>query len=278
MSNDLTGKHAVYYQTSAHLRAKHEQTQVISGRQFHAWALSQIPIQPAMHVLDAGCGWGRFTWHLVDHYGIAPANIVCTDVSSGMLGSVQAEAQRKNSWVKLCTCEIEALPFEAGQFDLVMANHVLYHVASLATGLSELARMLRPQGYFLATTNSENVRVTIIELHYAALRELGIDYEPEPPSSFSMESGVQPLEAIFGEVNVCYFADESIYPRVDDFVAQYRNIGRYRNFIARADIAQKVKDKLPRVFKELAQAEVDQEGELRVPSLMGAFVCREPRI
>ena len=273
---DPDGKHSPYYTTGAYLRAKHEQTHFVSGRQFQAWALGLLPILPSMHVLDAGCGWGRFTWQLIEAHSVPAANIVCADLSTAMLSMVHDESKRRNAPVKFCAGEIEALPFQPGRFDLVMANHVLYHLSSMATGLRELARLMKPQGYFLATTNSENIRVTIIELHYQALRLLGVSYEPEPPSSFSMESGAQHLSHVFREVNVFYFEDASVYQNVNDFVNMYLNIGRYRNFLAREDIPQATKEELPGVYKQLVQEIFDREGELRIPVLMGAFVCQKP--
>lgn len=41
------------------------------------------------------------------------------------------------------------LPFEAGAFDLVTAFGVLHHVPNVTTVIQELARVVRPQGFFL---------------------------------------------------------------------------------------------------------------------------------
>ncbi len=48
--------------------------------------------------------------------------------------------------------DIEAIPFEDGYFDWVIANHVLEHVSSLERATREIARVLSPSGTALLQT------------------------------------------------------------------------------------------------------------------------------
>ena len=48
--------------------------------------------------------------------------------------------------------DVEALPFEAGSFDLVICNHVLEHVADPVRALKEFHRCLGPDGVLIAQT------------------------------------------------------------------------------------------------------------------------------
>src|SRR5205823_13608729 len=50
--------------------------------------------------------------------------------------------------------DVQALPFADGEFDLVVAAWMLYHVPDLDRGLAEIARVLRPGGVLVAATNS----------------------------------------------------------------------------------------------------------------------------
>src|SRR5262245_7517656 len=79
-----TGKDTDYYRSAVFLREKHLRTHVTSGRLFHAWALDLIPFAASDTILDAGCGWGRFTWHLIDAGTISAANLLCADLSLKM--------------------------------------------------------------------------------------------------------------------------------------------------------------------------------------------------
>ena len=42
--------------------------------------------------------------------------------------------------------DAQSIPYEKDSFDAVIANHMLYHVPDLARTLSEIRRVLRPEG------------------------------------------------------------------------------------------------------------------------------------
>ncbi len=161
-------------------------------------------------------------------------------------------------------------PFKNQVFDGVLANHVLYHLNDISRGVREIARVLSPTGWLLATTNSEKIHPTIIKFHYRALDELKIPYTPELPSPFSMENGVEYLRGTFHEVERHYFEDEAEYKSADDFVATYLTIGRYRNLLLRDDVDTETKLRVPSTVRRLAKELISNQG-LRTPILMGAL-------
>ncbi len=48
--------------------------------------------------------------------------------------------------------DMQSMPFEAGTFDLLLANHVLEHVDALDLALAEIHRVLKPGGYAVLQT------------------------------------------------------------------------------------------------------------------------------
>ncbi len=265
-----------YYANGEHLRAKHRLAHMESGRSFPHWALDLVPLHANGQYLDAGAGWGRFTWAMVDDYDIGLNQIIASDYSTGMLRTARAEAVGRGHRLNVCTADIAALPIQSRRFDGVLANHVLYHVTDLALGIDELARVLNRDGWLLATTNSDRVRVPLIELHYRALDALGIVYTPEPPSPFSMDNGAVLLQVSFRNVQVHIYEDEVIYADADQLASTYVNMGRYHNVMASDNEKLDVKDGLLPTFKQLAADLIRQEGVLHAPGLMCAFVCTEP--
>lgn len=265
-----------YYATGEHLRAKHALIQNQSGRTVETWALKHISIDPSAHILDAGCGWGRFSWPLLENHTMPAANLVCADVSLGMVQSAAQEGARRGYRPQFVTCGIEALPFPERCFDGVMANYVLYHVTPLAQGVRELARILKPDGWLLIAAHGI-VKVPVIELHYQALDRLGIHYEQEEPGSFDLANGATILENSFGHIERHEFVDEEMYSNAEAFTQHYLTIGRYRSVLARSDVSDEAKAALPRIFCELAEQIADEQGAIYVPVLMGAFVCTQPR-
>lgn len=272
----VSGHRCSYYDSGEHLRTKHQLARTESGRKFEKWALGLIPISSTSTILDAGCGWGRFTWPLIQEYHLSPSNVVCADLSLGMLQTASQEALQRGNVPFFVVSSIEALPFQTNLFTGVMANHVLYHLNDISQGVYELSRVVRQNGWLIATTNSDKIQVPVIELHYRALDQLGIAYILEGPSPFSMESGDTILRQWFGQVERFYFEDEVRYGDANEFIRQYVTMGRYRNILARDDVEIAVKQRLPEVVRELAQGIIQEQGILRSPVLMGAFVCTEP--
>ena len=266
-----------YYGRGEQLKAKHVGTHMISGRRLETWALGLLPVKASSTVLDAGCGWGRFTWPLIELFSLASNNVTCVDSSFGMIETSAEEAERRWHRPGFASADIQALPFATSCFDIAMANHVLYHLTDIHAGVLELARVLKENGSFLATTNSDEVSVPVLEFHYAALDKLGIHYESQARSPFSMENGAEILASGFNEVKASYFEDETCYSGAEQFLASYKTIGRYRNLLARKDIDADRKQQLPDLVLQQAEEAVRKKGELRSPVRMGAFVCRGPK-
>ena len=265
-----------YYRTGEFLRAKQQQTHVDSGRRFERWALDLVPVAPEWRILDAGCGWGRFTWSLIDDDGVPPTHIICCDRSEGMLRTAEAEAQRRGQWVTFRAGDIETLPLADQVVDLAIAGHVLYHVGDIDRGACELARVITDDGWVLVTTNSDAIHPLVIDLHYRALAALDIPFVPEAPSRFSLENGGVSLKRAFRVVERRDFIDSITYPDVPTFVQGYATIGRYRELLEDEAVPLAKRQRLATAVAEQATRHLEATGILRTDVVMGAFVCRDP--
>ncbi len=97
--------------------------------------------------LEIGAGTGYFTLNLRSA-GIVQC-ATCTDISPGMLATLQANAQRMGLAVETRVADAERLPFEDESFDLVFGHAVLHHIPDLGVAFSEFHRVLRPGGTVL---------------------------------------------------------------------------------------------------------------------------------
>src|SRR5204863_292893 len=88
--------------------------------------------------------------------------------------------------------DVQALPFADGEFDLVVAAWMLYHVPDLDRGLAEIARVLRPGGVLVAATNSLQ--------HMEELWALAQRDRPAHARTFRSENGDAALRRHFAKV------------------------------------------------------------------------------
>ena len=132
-------------------------------------------------VLEVGCGWGELAEWIGRETG---AEVVATDLSPRMV-----ELTRERG-IDARPADVQDLPFSDGEFDVVVAAWMLYHVPDLDLGLTEIARVLRPGGRLVAVTNSM--------FHLLELRQL----VGSGPSTlkFSRESGQVQLAPRFAVV------------------------------------------------------------------------------
>ena len=107
-------------------------------------ALGGWPAAPFGDALEIGSGTGYFSLNLVQ-LGLID-RLVATDISPGMLETLQATAQRLGVAVETRQTDAEGLPFDDASFDFVFGHAVLHHLPDLSGALSEIRRVLRPGG------------------------------------------------------------------------------------------------------------------------------------
>jgi SAM-dependent methyltransferase len=94
--------------------------------------------------LEIGAGTGYFTLNLLQAGIVREAT--CTDISPGMLATLQQNAARLGVSVRTARAEAESLPFPDQSFDLVLGHAVLHHLPGLRAAFAEFHRVLRPGG------------------------------------------------------------------------------------------------------------------------------------
>ena len=106
--------------------------------------------EPAMRVLDVGCGLGGGARYLARQFG---SDAVALDLTEAFLhaGRMLTARLGMESRVSFVAGTATSLPFAAACFDAVWAQNVAMNIADKAAFYGEIARVLRPGGRFLAT-------------------------------------------------------------------------------------------------------------------------------
>ena len=102
------------------------------------------PLHPVQRSLEIGSGTGYFTLHLA-LAGLV-AEPVASDISAGMLATLERSAAELGASVATARCDAADLPFPDGSFDLVLGHAILHHLPDVDAAFAELARVLRPGG------------------------------------------------------------------------------------------------------------------------------------
>jgi 2-polyprenyl-3-methyl-5-hydroxy-6-metoxy-1,4-benzoquinol methylase len=134
-------------------------------------------------VLDLGCGDGWMTAELA-RAGAAPTGI---EVAQAAID----RARQRHPELELRLAPIEGpLPVEDNACDVVWASEVIEHVADTAGWLSEIRRVLRPEGRLLLTTpNHSRLRLLVA----------GIERYSEPLGDHLHLYSTSSLRGVLGE-------------------------------------------------------------------------------
>jgi ubiquinone/menaquinone biosynthesis C-methylase UbiE len=107
--------------------------------------LSGMPLENARDYLEVGCGTGAVTRFVATELGLQAIGIDIDPeqialAGSGASGLANARFQEGDA---------TRLPFEDGSFDVVLSFMATHHIEDVDTALREIARVLRPGGYFV---------------------------------------------------------------------------------------------------------------------------------
>jgi len=165
---------------------------------YYEWVIEQLSIQQGMTVLDVGCGtgalWKRLAGKMPDNFSITLA-----DLSWGMI--LQTRSVHSSPRFSAVNLDAQFLPFTSESYDLVIANHMLYHVPDIDKALSEIHRVLIPGGTLIATTNGENHLVEIRTLLHQ-VSDWSEAFDGQFSHRFSLKNAHEFLENHFVNVTV----------------------------------------------------------------------------
>jgi SAM-dependent methyltransferase len=248
---------AAQYATSANLSARIELHRRFSTNSYglQRWVFDRLQLAGGMRVLEIACGAGSLWRENLDRMP-AGVGLVLSDFSVGMVEATRTILPHA-SYVN---CALPALPFAGGCFDLVIANHMLYHVAERQRGLADIRRVLRRGGILFASTNGAEHLREIKEL----MRALDID-AGDVSASFTLENAEEQMRGVFDDIERDEYADSL---RVTDPEVVMRYVASVSERAARIVAARA--DEL----RGIIESRIARDGAFQVMKSTGSLTAR----
>jgi ubiquinone/menaquinone biosynthesis C-methylase UbiE len=108
-------------------------------------SLKELDIQNVSDALELGCGIGVVSAFLVETYGW---NMYGTDFDHEQI-EIARKINQESDHLHYSVEDAAHLNFKDASFDLVLSQMVFHHIPDWETAVREVARVLRPQGYFV---------------------------------------------------------------------------------------------------------------------------------
>jgi len=124
----------------------------LAGDHFEPFFTTHFELGPADYqgkkVLDVGCGpRGSLEW----------ASMAQERIGLDPLAKAYLKLGARHHQMRYVAGVAEALPFSDGYFDIVSSLNSLDHVDDLDAAISEIARVLKPGGYFLLISDIHDI-------------------------------------------------------------------------------------------------------------------------
>ena len=226
------------------------------------WVFDQYEIAPPARILELGCGPGDL-W--LDNIDRIPDGweITLSDFSAGMLAKAQEKLGQHPHPFSFEVIDAQSIPYDADHFDVVIANHFLYHVPDRPKAIAEIRRVLKPGGTLYATTVGTD--------HLKELPDLAARFAPEASEflrnseiPFTLQDGAEQLRANFSEVAMRRYLDELRVTDVDILV-DYIFSG------VRLQLEKSRRDELTRFLQQEMDA---NDGVIAIKKDSGIFIAQ----
>lgn len=160
---DQTFSKYIHTHSEIHERWLLEQT-LYTGPQRRV-LIGMLPIQPRMHILDLGCGFGALTFDIA---AIHPVTIQAVDIDSATLGIANqlhedlrdCASLSLESSIHFIEADAYQLPFADHSFDFVVSRYVFQHLNDPMSALREIRRVLKPGAFLCIIDIDDQLTIT----------------------------------------------------------------------------------------------------------------------
>ena len=250
--------------TKLSLRANLHERYSIAPVKWMDWVFEFIIKGGALDILEVGSGIGNL-WNQPSNDLPKNSKLLLSDFSWGIIKD--AKATILNKPIQFASFDVQQLPLSGQSKDLIIANHMLYHLPDLNSSLSEISRVLRKDGTFICTSNGLNHMTEIATWVQEALdpKKVKKDYLADwevAIEGFSVNNGESILNKFFLQVKYFPFEDKLV---IDDPMAIV-------DYLASSSLYQINEKKQEIIFHHLEKL-LERNNKLEVRKESGLFLA-----
>lgn len=253
------------YRTATNLNARISLHQRFSINKYgwQRWVFDRLCFPAQCRILELACGPGDLWLENADRIP-AGWQLTLSDLSPGMVQRARQRLAPCRHPFRFEVIDAQSIPCGSQSLDGAMANHMLYHVPDRDRALSEIRRILKPEGRFYTST--------IGQAHLHEIADLVARFDPElstwgakSSDAFTLENGAAQLARWFDRVTLSRYEDALLVTE-PAALADYVLSGR---------MGLTVEER--RAFTAFVKEEFQKRGgEFYVFKDSGLFECRAP--
>ena len=260
------------YKTAANLNARIRLHELYSTNKYgwFRWLFHQIDLPEQATVVEVGCGpgtlWEENLTRMPEGWGV-----VLTDLSPGMVEEARTNLEGAEGF-SFQQADAMSLPFPDESFDAVLAMYMLYHVPDRSKALSEMHRVLKPDGKLYISTLGSMHMYELFELldRFDPVAAARLPFGPATPDTqehrlgFVLETAGEEIAQHFSQVELLRYEDAlevtEAGPLVDYILSSSGSV---------FDTAQ------TEALTAFVQAELDANGPIHIRKDNGLFVAQK---
>ena len=204
-------------------------------------------------VLELGSG-SAFIWTTCPERIPTGWDITLSDLSPGMLAIAQENLASVEHDFTYREIDAQSIPFDNETFDIIIANHMLYHVPDRPKALTEIRRVLKGGGILIAATNGKNHLLEMNKWLKAANTEPGFIPFGLP---FTLDDGTEQFAPYFSSVEIVRYKDNLHVTDIDLMMKYIDSVIKIKG--APSSVLSKVEEEMKEIIAEKGEIFIQKD-------------------
>lgn len=205
------------YQNASNITARIHLHQLYSRNKqgWFPWIYEQCRIRSRVKILELGCGDGSLWTNNLDKLP-KEVQITLSDISEGVLRDARRAIGPEDVRFIFQSFDCQKIPFAEEQFDLIIANHLLFYCEDIKAVCNEVKRVLKSNGTFICSTYGNRHMMEVSKLVQDFDERIVLSAE-NLYEKFGRQNGSEILKPYFPHIewvsyddSLCVYDEESL--------------------------------------------------------------------